>query len=86
MSSASSWVLTIWAATTLLEQAAHDRSLARPDLAGDDDEPLVLVQTVLEVGEGSLVAPAAEIEGRVRIQLERLAGQAEKGFVHRQVT
>ena len=29
----------------LVEQAAHDRRLARADLAGDDDEALVLVQT-----------------------------------------
>ena len=67
----------------LLEQAAHDRRLAGADIAGDDDEPFALVQTVLEIGEGALVAAAAEVERRIGIELERLAGQPEKGFVHR---
>ena len=57
----------------LLEQAAHDRGLARADLAGDDDEAFALVQAVLEVGERALVPATAEEERRIGIELERLA-------------
>ena len=66
----------------LVEQAAHDRRLAGADLAGDDDEAFVLVQPVLEVCDGAPVLPAAEVERRIGIELERLAGQAVEGFVH----
>ena len=70
----------------LLEQAAHDRRLAGADLAGDDDEAFALVQPVLEIGEGALVAPAAEVERRIGIELERFARQPEERFVHRAAT
>ena len=66
----------------LVEQAAHDRGLAGADVAGDDDESFVLVQAVLEVGHGAPVLPAAEVERRVRIELEGLARESVEGFVH----
>ena len=67
----------------LLEEAPHDRRLAGADLAGDDDEPLALVEPVLEVRERALVAPAAVVERRIGVELEGLAGEPEEGFVHR---
>jgi hypothetical protein len=66
----------------LREEVAHQRRLPGADLAGDDDEALALVQPVLQVGEGALVAAAAEEEGGIRIELEGLARQPEEGFVH----
>ena len=79
----TSCAATTFSAVELLEKAAHDRRLAGADLAGDDDEPLALIEPVLEVGERALVPAAAEVERRVGIELERLAGQPEEGFVHR---
>ena len=43
----------------LLEEAAHQQRLARPDLAGDDDEAFVLMQPVFEIGHGAAVAATA---------------------------
>ena len=66
----------------LVEQAAHDRGLARAHVAGDDDESLVLVQPVLEVRHRAPMLPAAEVERRIRIELEGLPGEPVEGFVH----
>ena len=66
----------------MFEQAADEGRLPRSDLSGDDDETLALVHAVLQVGEGALVSATAVEEGGIRIELERLRGQPEKGFVH----
>ena len=66
----------------LVEQAAHDRGLARADIAGDHDESLVLVQAVLEVRHRAPVLAAAEVERRIRIELEGFAGEAVESLVH----
>ena len=41
-----------------------------------------LVHAVLQVCKSPLVSAAAVEEGGIRIELERLRGQPEKGFVH----
>ena len=87
VSSASSCVLTKVAANTFswieaLEQATYYRGLSRAHLAGDDDEPLVLMDAVLEICGCTPVLLAAEIERRVGIELEGLAGQAIERLVH----
>ena len=64
------------------QQVAHDGGLAGADIAGDDDEAFVLVHAVLEVGHGAAMLLAAEIELRIGIELERLAGQAIEGLIH----
>src|SRR6185312_9245690 len=69
-------------AIEVLEEVAHQRRLPGADLAGDDDEALALVDAVLEVRERALVAATAEVERRIGIELERLAGQPVEGFVH----
>ena len=66
----------------LLEQAAHQRGLSRPDFSGNDDEALALVHTVLKVGERAFVTPTAVKECGIGIQLKGFAGQAEEFFVH----
>ena len=66
----------------LVEQAAHDRRLAGTHVAGDDDEPFVLVHAVLEIRHRAPVLPAAEEERRIRVELEGLAGEPVEGFVH----
>ena len=61
------------AAIEVLEEASHERGLARADLSGDDDEAFALMNAILQVRECPLVAPAAEEELRIGIELERLA-------------
>ncbi len=87
VSSASSCVLTSWAATTfpgssLRQEAAHDRGLAGADLAGHHDEAFVLMQAVLEIRHRAPVLAAPEVERGIRVELEGLVGQAVEGFVH----
>ena len=87
VSSASICVLTRLAGDHLLriqlgQQAAHHRRLARADIAGDDDEALVLVHAVLEIGHRAPVLPAAEVERRIGIELKGLVGEPVEGFVH----
>src|SRR5262249_8336987 len=53
------------------------------DLARDDDEAFALVQAVLEIRESALVAPAAEKEGRIGIELKGFGREAVIRFVHR---
>src|SRR5206468_7661565 len=69
-------------AIDLLEKAAHERCLACADLAGDDDEPLALIQAVLQIRECALVATAAEIERGIRVELKGLTCQSVESFVH----
>jgi len=66
----------------LVEQAPHDRCLARADVAGYDDEAFVLVQAVLEVRHRAPVLATAEVERRVGIELERFSGKSVEDFVH----
>ncbi len=66
----------------LVEQAAHDRGLAGPHVAGDDDEPFILMQPVFEIRHGAPVLPAAEVEGGIRIELEGFPREPVEGFVH----
>ena len=66
-----------------VEQHAHQRGLARADLAGDDDEALGLRDAVLQVGQRAAVAAAVEVERRIRVELEGRAAETEVGFVHR---
>ena len=66
----------------LLYEAAHDRGLARANLARDNDEPFALVEAVLQIRERALVPPAAEEECRIGIQLKGLAGQLVERLVH----
>ena len=67
-----------------LEQAPNDRGLAGADFARDDDEALVAEHAVLEVSLGALMLLAAEIKGRIGVELKRLARQPIVGFVHGQ--
>ncbi len=64
------------------EQRAHQRGLARADVARHDDEALGLVEAELQVGQGAVVPPAVEVEARVRIEQEWGAVQAEVRLVH----
>ena len=66
----------------LLEQRAHQCGLAGADLARDDQEALALVHAVLQIRKRARVPLAAEVEGRVGAELERLAGKAVEVFVH----
>ena len=65
-----------------LQQAPYDGRFSGADLTGNDDEAFILVHAVLKVGLGTAVLLAPEIEIGVRVELERLAGQAVIGFVH----
>src|SRR5215831_10403385 len=62
-------------AVQVFEEAANDGRLARADFAGNDDEAFTLVNAVLQIRVRALVPAAAEEEGRVGIELERLTGQ-----------
>jgi len=66
----------------MFQQAAQQRRLARTDFARDDNEPLILMQSVLEVRHRPAMASAAEIKRRIRIELEWLASELEIRFVH----
>src|SRR5262249_42905804 len=66
----------------LFQQASHQRRLAGADLASDDDEAFALVDAVLQVGEGALVAAASVEERRIGVELEGLAGEPEESLVH----
>src|SRR5581483_7519203 len=66
----------------LREQRAHDRGLARSDLAGELDESASLVDTVQQMSESFGVAFAQIEIARIRGDRERLLVQAEEGQVH----
>jgi hypothetical protein len=66
----------------LAQEVAGERRLARPHLAGEQDEPAALALPELEVGEG-LGVPSREVEILgVGGEVERLLGEAVPGFVH----
>ena len=65
-----------------LKHATDNCRLAGPDLAGNDDESLVLMHAVFEVRSSPPVLLAGEIERRIRVELERLAGQPIECFIH----
>ena len=57
----------------LLQQAADQRRLAGADFSGQRDEAFALVQPVLQIGVGALVAAAGVEERGIGAELERLA-------------
>ena len=59
----------------LLHQVGDHRRLARPDLAGDDDEALALRHPVTEIAQRLSMRDALEIERRVGRELEWSAGE-----------
>ena len=59
-----------------VEQSADNRRFAGANLAGNDDEPFVLVHAVFKVGSSTTMLLAREIKRRVGVQLKRLAGQS----------
>jgi hypothetical protein len=64
------------------EEIAGQRRLAGTHLAGDEDEPALLLAAELEVREGLGVAlRQIEVLGVGR-EVERLLGQAVEGLVH----
>jgi hypothetical protein len=65
-----------------LKQAPHDGRFSSAHFTGNDDKAFILVHAVFKIGLGSAVLLAPEIEVGVRVELERLAGQAVIGFVH----
>ena len=65
-----------------LKQAPHDGRFSSAHFTGNDDKAFVLVHAVFKIGLGAAVLLAPEIEVGVRVELERLAGQAVIGFVH----
>src|SRR5438309_5899339 len=68
------------------EETANQRRLSGPDLSGDDDEPLALMQPVFDKRHRAPVLPAVEVELRIRIELERLSGESVERFVHGRAT
>ena len=66
----------------LAEQIVNQHGLAGANIAGYDNETLFLLQTVTHIGQRTLVTLAAIEKSRIGIELERLAGQFEVGFVH----
>ena len=69
-------------AIEFLEQVAHQGGLAGADAAGDDDEPLSLLQAVAQVGHGPVVPLAVEEELVIRGQLEGLTLEVIEVVVH----
>ena len=70
------------AAVQAVEQAAQHGGLAGTNFAGDDDEAIIAQHAVLQVGLGTAMLLAAEVEVGVWVELERLASQPVKRFVH----
>src|SRR6266480_590984 len=68
------------------EEIANQRRLSGPDLSGDDDESLALMQPVFDKRHRAPVLPAVEVELRIRIELERLSGESVERFVHGRAT
>ncbi len=87
VSSASICVLTRFPAITCCGSSLSRRLrtivvLPATHVSGDHDEAFVLVQPVFEIRHGPPVLAAAEVESRVRVELEGLSGQSVKGLVH----
>jgi hypothetical protein len=72
------------AAVQAFYQRPQHHGLAGADFTRDDDETLVARNAVLQVGLGTPVLLAGEVEIGVGVELEGLAGQAIEGFVHGQ--
>ncbi|MEQ1686687.1 MAG: hypothetical protein ABL916_23800 [Burkholderiaceae bacterium] len=64
------------------QQGAHERGLARADLAADNDKTRAFGKPAPELDESAVVPLAVEIEARVGRELERRAGDTEVRFVH----
>ena len=67
-------------------QVANQRGLARANVAGDDDKPFALCQTIAEIRQGLAVRQALEIIMWVRGQLERPAVQSIKCIIHARIS
>src|SRR5947207_5443639 len=68
------------------EEIANQRRLSGPDLSGDDDESLALMQPVFDKRHRAPVLPAVKVELRIRVELERLSGESVERFVHGRAT
>ncbi|QYU70774.1 hypothetical protein J4558_11955 [Leptolyngbya sp. 15MV] len=66
-----------------LGEVRDERRLARPHLAGDDDEPLRLREAISQIRQCLAVRSALEIELRVGRELEGASGQAIEVVEHR---
>lgn len=70
------------AAVQAVQQPTQQRGLAGTDLAGDDDETVIAQHAIVKVGLGPAVLLATEVEVGIRAELEGLAAQPVKGFIH----
>ena len=66
-----------------LEQRMEQRGLAGSDLAGQQDEALVLLDPVEELGERLLVRGRQVEKARVGRRIERRLPEPEEGEIHR---
>ncbi len=65
-----------------IPQAFQHHGFAGADLAGHHHEALAALDAVDQVGQRLLVMGAPEKERRIRAQIERVFGKAEKRLVH----
>ncbi len=65
-----------------LQQTAEQESLAGSNLSGQDDEAFAPTDAIEKSGQGFIVPSGRKQERRIRRNLERIALQAVKGFVH----
>ena len=64
------------------DELTQDGRFTRADLAGQQEETTLLLDTIRQIVE-CLAVCRTQIEiGRIGYQVERLAGEIEKGFVH----
>ena len=67
-------------------QMADQSGLAGTDVAGDDDKPFALCQTIAQIGQCLAVRQALEIIMRIRGQLKRPAIQSIKCVIHARIS
>src|ERR1039458_5161535 len=77
-------ILDVVALLQRLQQTAEQKGLARSAFAGQDDESLMPPDAIVKRGQSFVVPPGRKQERRIRSNLERIALQAVKGFVHGQ--
>ena len=69
-------------AVQAVDQGPQQRCLSSTDLTGDHDEALVARNPIVKVGFRTPMLLAAEIEARIRIELEGLVVEPVERFVH----